>query len=99
MVWTTWRHTELDGRDWYEIASILLDKGVNVNGEMPDRSPLRTACEHGSLQVVRLLLERGADVHADNVFGEFALNGSNAELASLLLAARTDVVSTVNENE
>jgi ankyrin repeat protein len=55
-------------RDWSKIALHLIERGASVNGNM-----MKTACEHNSLRVVRLLLDRKVDVNALNIYRGFVL--------------------------
>src|SRR5688572_1557721 len=70
----------------------LLDSGVDVNTLSRYRvSALGFAAERGHLDVVRLLVERGADVHvADMFYGsrpiDFALRNGQLDVAVYLLA-------------
>ncbi len=52
-----------------EAARILIDSGVQVNlkGDMGS-TPLHNAVEHSDLQIVKLLLEAGADPFIENEF-------------------------------
>src|SRR5579863_4351460 len=52
----------------------LLGRGVNAN-EADSRgvTPLMNAAAIGSLEAMKLLVERGADVNAENAFGSTAL--------------------------
>src|SRR5215470_10319774 len=48
----------------------LLDGGVSANAEGPDGiTPLMVAAEAGSLDAMKLLVERHADVNAKNTYG------------------------------
>src|SRR3954471_21957055 len=50
----------------------LLDEGVDVNTRFRyDATALFYACDHGHLEVVRLLLERGADMSIKDTFYGF----------------------------
>lgn len=52
-----------------DIAEVLLDYGANVElrtFSYPGGTPLMLACGNGSLETVKLLLERGANVHGRN---------------------------------
>jgi outer membrane protein assembly factor BamB len=69
----------------------LLDSGVNVNAlSRYNVSALGFAAERGHADVVRLLVERGADVNVtDSFYGsrplDFALRGGHLEIALYLL--------------
>jgi hypothetical protein len=54
----------------------LLDTGADANavGGIDEMPPLHSACWRGRGDAVRLLIERGADVHAVNRFGGEALD-------------------------
>src|SRR5262249_44669244 len=48
--------------DWSDVASLLLKRGTDPNGNKKDSSPaLDTAISRGHLDIVRLLLSSGAD--------------------------------------
>src|SRR5262245_54901633 len=52
----------------------LLDAGVSANEEGPDGiTPLMVAAEAGSLDAIKLLIDRRADVNARNTYGSTAL--------------------------
>ncbi len=70
--------------DRVEVAQILIDNGADVNevgGTNDDNeyhtTPLIAACASGSIQIVQLLIIRGADIHAHNekALIEAATNG------------------------
>jgi ankyrin repeat protein len=68
---------------------VLLDHGANVNARQRNhRTPLDLSARNGNLGVVKLLLERGADVHALNSEGLTARQASLAfgyrEIADIL---------------
>jgi outer membrane protein assembly factor BamB len=72
-------------------VATLLDEGVDVNTlSRYNVSALGFAAERGHLDVVRLLVERGADVNVtDSFYGsrplDFALRGGHLEIALYLL--------------
>jgi ankyrin repeat protein len=48
-----------------DIISLLLDKGADVNSEYADKvTPLLKAVEKNFVQIARILLQKGANVHA-----------------------------------
>jgi len=56
------------------IAELLLDRGVNVGRSSPEHgSALRCACAHGSMKLIRSLLDHGADVNAHDDKNQSAL--------------------------
>jgi len=56
------------------IAELLLDRGVNVGRSSPEHgSALRCACAHGSMKLIRSLLDHGADVNAHDDENQSAL--------------------------
>lgn len=69
----------------------FLDKGVNVNSKTRyGATALSYACDKGHVEVVKLLIERGADVNSrDTFYGEvplgWALSKGHAEIVKLLL--------------
>jgi N-acyl-D-amino-acid deacylase len=74
-----------------------LDQGINPNA--PDSrqiTPLMYAAEVGTADAMRLLIEHGADVNAQNAFGSTALMWSGADAAKvrLLLDHGADVNKT-----
>ena len=76
-----------------EIADALLKKGVNVNARgIKDRTPIMAAAAFNKIELVRLLIEHGADVSVSDEEGATALkvaeNKGNHEIASLLRSAQ-----------
>ncbi len=72
----------------------LLDEGVSANTEGPDGiTPLMAAAETGSLDAMKMLIERRADVNARNTYGSTALMWSvaDAKKVRLLLDHGADV--------
>ena len=72
----------------------LLDKGVGANEAGPEGvTPLMAAAEIGSLDAMKLLVDRHADVNAKNASGSTALMWSvtDAKKVSLLLDHGADV--------
>jgi len=80
-----------------EIVIFLLDCGATVTLSEPDWTPLQLATMSGSVEIVRLLLEAGAEINRQNYYGETALMWAAAsgppEIIELLLrqGARLDL--------
>ncbi|NMN98887.1 ankyrin repeat domain-containing protein [Antrihabitans stalactiti] len=86
------RTVRADGVRW------LLDQGADIEAESNfGRTPLTSRISHKDVEVVRLLLERGADpvdsAHKDTPLGEAATT-HQLEIVELLLAAGADVHAT-----
>jgi Ankyrin repeats (many copies) len=69
----------------------VLDQGVEVDAKFRyDRTALSFAADRGSVEIVKMLLERGADVNAKDTFYNvtamtWALEKGNVEIVRLLL--------------
>ena len=81
-----------------DIVSALLNANVNVNyvpAHYPRHPPLHSAAQAGSIELVQLLLEAGANVNATDFFGgtilECALEKRNLLLVQILLDAGAEV--------
>ncbi|MCJ1435564.1 hypothetical protein MMC27_004938 [Xylographa pallens] len=71
------------------LVELLIEKGAHLNVEhdlkTKDRQPLSTASKCFSVSIVRLMLERGADVNAESV--EWDFNPKSIVWATALLTA------------
>ena len=73
------------------IAMVLLDKGADVNAKASDsaRTPLMLAAAKGEAEMVKILLEKGADANISDTSGKTALElaeeTGHTEIVHLLL--------------
>ncbi|TYZ61591.1 hypothetical protein PybrP1_003467 [[Pythium] brassicae (nom. inval.)] len=76
-------------------AELLLARGADPEATGSDWRPLHIACANDSVEVVALLLARGAQVNAAMEFGitplDFAASQGSPDVARLLLDAGADV--------
>jgi ankyrin repeat protein len=88
--------------DGVRVAQLLLERGVDANSQDKDRwTPLHSACQSGRPEIVRLLLDHGAKVDAENDDGETPLSivsggeyrsrSKGVRIAQLLLERGADV--------
>ena len=71
------------------IAELLLDRGVNVGRSSPEHgSALRCACAHGSMKLIRSLLDHGADVNAHDDEKQSALASAVSSYADSTMQGR-----------
>lgn len=68
-----------------ELKAFLREKGSAAIADDRGITPLMYAAEIGSLDAMRMLIERGADVNAQNAFGSTALMWSVADPAKVHL--------------
>jgi ankyrin repeat protein len=74
-------------------AELLIDKGANVEG-VGSRFPLMAASLNGHLEMVRLLIDRGAQVNSRNVHGtplSHAAEANRIEVMRFLMEKGADV--------
>ena len=81
-------------------VDILLEKGADVNYNMPDMvfphggTPLCVAANIGNLKMVKYLIEQGADVEISDIRGmrpyTIAIYNNNAEIAAYLKTFESD---------
>ena len=74
-----------------EIAGLLLDAGAKVNDGMSGLTPLAFAASSGNTDMMRWLVERGADVN----YG--AKTGEQTALISAIIGAQIESVKTLIE--
>eukprot|EP00186_Timspurckia_oligopyrenoides_P000119 CAMPEP_0182443668 /NCGR_PEP_ID=MMETSP1172-20130603/2344_1 /TAXON_ID=708627 /ORGANISM="Timspurckia oligopyrenoides, Strain CCMP3278" /LENGTH=1106 /DNA_ID=CAMNT_0024639021 /DNA_START=28 /DNA_END=3348 /DNA_ORIENTATION=- len=81
-----------------ELVEELLDQGVDVNGSDYDkRTPLHVAASECALSVLKLLLERGANVNVKDRWGSTPLDDAKRE--QILLSQNDDVVEEQSHEE
>ena len=70
-----------------EVAAILLDSGADFNAVVPNLgcSAWIYACDRGYLDMMRLLLNRGADLNAVDVKGESPLRAATLHPEALMM--------------
>jgi ankyrin repeat protein len=85
------------------VAKLLLERGVDVNARRKDHQmPLHVASYYGNLEIVRLLLEHGADIEAawgdkgekplhQVTYGKYRSQEDGVRVAQLLLDRGADV--------
>ena len=80
-----------------ETISILLEQGIDFNGTKKD-NPLVIACENGYLEIVSLLLKKGANIEVKNHSGRtplfLATSRGHKEIVLLLVDHVADVNAT-----
>jgi hypothetical protein len=79
------------------IVEVLLSEHASINVSTPDWTPLELAVRGGSDEIVAMFLDAGAEINAQNYYGETALMwaaGSGAtEIVDLLLRSGADTGS------
>lgn len=63
-----------------EAVRLLVDAGANVNASASNRQPLLTAAAWHHLDIVRLLLQRGANPHGTDRYNHGALDHALVKL-------------------
>lgn len=68
------------------MAARLVASGANVNARgLDDDTPLHDAASNGNIRLVKLLVERGADIHAKNKKGKTPVDVAAPGVAQYLL--------------
>ncbi|KAL2815755.1 ankyrin repeat-containing domain protein [Aspergillus granulosus] len=74
---------------------LLLDRGADVNGRNEKRTALHEAAAHADKEIVRILLQRGADITLLDARGRSpfynAAHGGNTRILELLLERRAEI--------
>jgi hypothetical protein len=75
---------------FFACARLLLDRGAHANGINPKYRPLNAAAQKGSIEIMRALLDSGANVNAkgmgDDSALHFAARWTNIDAIGLLLS-------------
>ena len=79
-----------------EMASLLLDKGADIDASHWGETPLHRAASCGHTNIVDLLLKKGADINAQTLRDlqsplHFAVEHDHTEIVELLLDSGADV--------
>ena len=64
--------------DHHDIAKLLLDHGVDIEStaRKSEATPLTVSCSYGSVSTAKVLLDCGANVHAQDVWGDTPLHSA-----------------------
>ncbi|XP_035661928.1 ankyrin-3-like [Branchiostoma floridae] len=86
-----WRAVGADFDNCAAVVTILIRKGANLAAEKDHFTPLHLAAEHGLVNVVKLLVEAGADIRAETPNTgltplDMAEHGGNQEIIDNLTA-------------
>ena len=80
----------LADRQEADLALSLIEQGANVHATDDDETPLLMAARNGHLGVMRVLLDKGANINVQSARGETALmraaSSSDVEMVKLLLS-------------
>lgn len=69
-----------------------MQAGANVNAKgLDNETPLHDAAMNGHTKLVKLLVEKGADVHAKNSKGKTPIDVAAATVAPLLLNSHLSI--------
>ncbi len=86
----------------YDRVKELLDNGVDVNIINNNNTPLHYACQHGYIKIVKLLIERKANINALDLFKvsplSYACYYKEFEIAKLLLKENNANVNIVDND-
>lgn len=82
------------------LVKMLLAAGADVNFRCPSGIPLQWAAGHGNVDIVRLLIDAGADIRNDDNALRNAVMGEHKDVLRLLLenGADPNLDSSVNPN-
>ena len=97
-----------DSQNGVRVAELLLERGVDVNTRRKGNfTPLHVACHFGKLEIVRLLLDHGADANAETEhglkllhqvsFGPYEFQEDGIRIVELLLEHGADVNTRSND--
>ena len=103
--WTALHFATVSGRP--EVVQYLLENSAGIDiVDTPQReTPLhKAASDNGNKEIVKLLLEKGADVNAKNMYGETPLHkaasdNGNKEIVTLLLEKGANVYAKDTYNQ
>lgn len=83
------------------IVRLLVEHGADVNAKGERQSVLHLLCSHGDVENIKLVLDKGVNVHAKDFRGATALHyacgAGNFEIIKLLLAKGAKVNAQDNE--
>ena len=95
--------------DGVRVAQLLLERGADVNGRRNDhQTPLHLASYYGNVEIVRLILDHGADpeVNAEGEkplhrvsYGKYRSQEDGVRVAQLLLERGADVNGRRNDHQ
>ena len=79
---------------------LIVEKGANVNQPSANAfkvTPLHSAAHHGATELVRLLIENGADINAKTDAGETALSfAESSSFSNTAAYLRQEMIRTLN---